>query len=122
MIERIELSGVHVTVDDATRKYALRKIGRLDRFVPRGNRKSLHATILLKEGKAKDKKACTCEVVLRVPGDTITTKDTTINMYAAIDIAEAKLKNQLKKYKDQHTTPGLHRRLLARLKHRPLGI
>jgi ribosome-associated translation inhibitor RaiA len=35
-------------------------------------------------------------------------------MYAAVDIVEAKLKQQLKKYKDLHMSGKLHRRLMAR--------
>jgi ribosome-associated translation inhibitor RaiA len=36
-------------------------------------------------------------------------------MYAAIDIVEAKLKQQLRKYKDLHHGGTMHRRLFARL-------
>jgi ribosome-associated translation inhibitor RaiA len=56
---------------------------------------------------------------MHVPGETLTVKETTINMYAAIDIVEAKLHSQLRKYKGMHASPRLHQRMLARLKHRP---
>ena len=36
-------------------------------------------------------------------------------MYAAVDIVEAKLKQQLQKYKDRHGNGKTHRRLFARL-------
>jgi ribosome-associated translation inhibitor RaiA len=55
-----------------------------------------------------------------LPQDTLTVKETKINIYAAIDIAETKLRHQLKKYKDIHTSPRLHQRLIAKLKHRPV--
>jgi ribosome-associated translation inhibitor RaiA len=37
-------------------------------------------------------------------------------MYAAIDIAEEKLKHSLRKYKEKHNTTRLHRKIMARFK------
>lgn len=122
MIKRLEITGVHMEVGDDLRKYVIRKIGRLDRFIPKGSRESVLADIKLKEGKAKDKNERTCEIILRLPHETLTLKETTINIYAAIDIAEAKLRNQLKKYKDLHASPRLHQKVIARLKHRPAAL
>ena len=115
MIAKFELAGVHMSLDANLEKYARQKIGQLDRYAPRHARPSLHAEVKLKEGKAKDKRECTCEVILHLPQTTLTTAETTINMYAAIDIVETKLKTQLRKYKDKHANPKLHRRLLKRL-------
>jgi ribosomal subunit interface protein len=119
MINRLEISGVHMDVGVDLKKYVTKKIGRLDRFIPRAGRESVHAIVKLKESKAKDKNERTCEVILRLPHETLTVKETTINIYAAVDIAETKLHHQLKKYKDIHTSPRLHQRVIARLKHRP---
>lgn len=116
MIKKIEISGVHAVVDTDIRKYVRKKIGKLDNYMPRHARESAHAEVLLKESKAKDKKQCTCEVILYLPKDTLTTKESTLNMYAAVDIVEAKLKNQIKKYKEKHNPVRLHRRVIARLK------
>lgn len=116
MIQKLEINGVHTEVDTKLRRYAEKKIGKLDRFMSRHSRQSAHAEIFLKEAKAKDKKQCTCEVVLRLPHETITTKEATLNMYAAIDIVETKLRNQLKKYKGTHDNPRLHQRVLAKLR------
>jgi putative sigma-54 modulation protein len=119
MIKRLEITGVHMEVGDDLRKYVTKKIGRLDRFIPKTSRESVHVDIKLKEGKAKDKNERTCEVILHLPHETLTLKETTINIYAAIDIVEAKLHSQLKKYKDLHTSPRFKQRLISRLKHRP---
>lgn len=115
MINKLEISGVHTAVDSNLEKYVNKKIGTLDRFVPRKSRESLHAVVRLKDGKAKDKNHCTCEIVLHLPHETIEAAASTINMYAAVDIVEGKLKHQLKKYKDLHVNPKLYRRLYARL-------
>lgn len=115
MIERLEVSGVHLKLDEDLEKYTRKKIGQLDRFAPRQSRESIHAEVKLKESKSKDKKNCTCEVILHLPHETITTSESTINMYAAVDIVETKLVQQLKKYKDTHGNPKFYRRLVARL-------
>ena len=116
MIGKLEISGVHTKVDDKLKKYVMTKIGKLDRYMNRHTRISAHAEVLLKEVKAKDKKECVCEVVLYLPKETITVSEATLNMFAAVDIVEAKLKNRIKKYKMTHGNPRLHQRVLARLR------
>jgi len=105
MIGRIDIAGVHTELDEDLVKYARKKIGKLDRFMSRHVKDSAHAAIKLKESKAKDKKKCTCEVIMMLPGEKFVVTETTMNMYAAIDIVEAKLKNRLKKYKEQKDSP-----------------
>ncbi len=114
MIEKLEISGIHTEVNDKLRKYVTNKIGKLDRFMNKHSSVSAHAEVILKEAKTKTKKDCICEVIIYMPKDTLTAKEATLNMYAAIDIVEAKLKNQLKKYKETHGNPRLHRRVIAK--------
>lgn len=109
MIQKLEINGVHLKVDEDLHKYVTKKIGKMDQYMPKRVRLSAHAEVKLKEAKAKDKKTCTCEVVIYLPKDTITTKESTMNMYAAVDIVEAKLKNQLRKYKDKYEGGRLRR-------------
>lgn len=118
MIKRIEINCVHTTADETLQKYLKKKIGRLDRYIPRHARDSAHADIKLKETKAKDKNGATCEVTLHLPHEVINVSETTVNMYAAIDILEMKLKNQIKKYKDLHSGGTLRRRLAQRFQRR----
>lgn len=115
MIQKLEINGVHADVNERLYKYVVKKIGKLDMYMPRHARGSAHAEVKLKESKSKDKNRCTCEVIMHLPQEVFTVKETTVNMYAAIDIVEAKLKNQLKKYKETHSIRA-HRRVLARLK------
>jgi putative sigma-54 modulation protein len=117
MIQKLEISGVHITVDEDLKKYVTRKIGKLDGYMVHHARTSAHAEVLLKKSKAKDKAQSSCEVVLHVPGEVLRAQETTLNMYAAVDIVEEKMKAQLKKYKNTHTNPKLHQRLIAKLKH-----
>lgn len=120
MIQKFEISGVHLSVDDDLRKYATRKIGHLDKYLSRASRPSAHAEVFLKVNKAKDKQEATCEVVLHLPQETITVHETTLNLYAAVDIVEAKLRQQLQKYKDLHHGGKMHRQLFARFSRRRL--
>jgi len=115
MIDKLDISGVHVKLDKKLEDYARKKIGLLDKFVSPKVKQSLHGEIKLKEGKAKDKRTSTCEVILHLPHSTLTIKESSTTMFAAIDLAEAKLKLQLKKYKDLHSRKRFHHRLLTRL-------
>jgi ribosomal subunit interface protein len=132
MISKLEINGVHIKIDDKLRTYITKKIGKLDRFIPRHARESAHAEVFIKEinvqGKPKGSKQSsrgrvgakeyTCEVVLRLPKETITLNESTMNAFAAVDIVEVKLKNQIKKYKETHNSIRLHRRVLSRLRRR----
>ena len=115
MIDKLEISGVHTKLDAKLEDYASKKIGQLDKFVSAKAKQSLHAEIKLKEVKAKDKRTSNCEVILHLPHSTLTTEESATTMFAAIDLAEAKLKLQLKKYKDLHSRKRLRHRLIARL-------
>lgn len=121
MITRIEKSGINLALDEEVKTYIDKKIGALDRYMPRHARKSVHAEVKLREdlaNKAGDK--YTCEVILHLPGGQVTAEESTLNLLAAIDIVEAKLKNQLKKYKESHIKHIRERRhnLLRRVRQR----
>jgi putative sigma-54 modulation protein len=110
MIEKLEITGIHLEVDEKLNKYVSAKIGKVDRYLTRHARQSVHGEVRLMEQHVKDKKNCTCEVVLHLPQETITVKESTLNIYAAVDIVEAKLKNQLIKYKQKHSQRSEMRR------------
>jgi len=116
MIAKMEINGVHYHVSDKLKKYVNKKIGQMDRYIPRQARESAHAEVKLKEAHLNHRQQYTCEVILHLPHDTIAIKETTINMYAAVDIVETKLKNLLKKYKEKHASRRLHQRVLAKLR------
>lgn len=109
MIEAITISGVKYELDATTKKYVIKKIGRLDRYLPKHARKSASAEVKLKQVNRDHGNKYEAEVLLNVPEKTLAAIDSTVNMLAAIDIVEAKLVNQLKKYKEI-STPHLTRR------------
>lgn len=116
MIQKLDITGVHMNVDKKLHDYVVKKIGKLDRYMPRHARKSVHAEVFLKEQMIKKKKECIAEVTIRMPKGSIIAKESTMNIYAAVDIVEAKLRNQIKKYKDAHSALRLHRRVMRRLR------
>ena len=117
MIHSISLTGVRLDIDEPTKKYVLKKIGRLDRFLPRHARKSVSAEVILKEVNREHGNKYEAEVILIVPDKQLTAKDSTMNMLAAVDIVEAKLASQLRKYKDKKMRHiGKTRAALSRFK------
>jgi len=119
MLQKFEVQGVHTEVDDSLRKYVNKKIGGLDRYLSKHNRQSAHGEVHLKESNAKNNAKRTCEVTLYLPHETIIVKESASNMYAAVDITEVKLKQQLQKYKDLHHSGKNQRHLFARLRRKP---
>jgi ribosomal subunit interface protein len=118
MFQKFEVQGIHATNDKKLYTYVTRKIGGLDRYMPRGARPSAHAEVHLKESKSKVEQHSHCEVTLYLPQQTIVAKESALNMFAAIDITEAKLKAQLKKYKELHGGGKLKRHLFNRFRKR----
>lgn len=116
MITAIDITGVKYELDESTKKYVTKKIGRLDRYLPKHARKSATASVKIKQVNRDNGNKYEAEVILSVPDKVLTAKDSTVNALAALDIVEAKLINQLRKYK-QTTMPHVGRRgVLARFK------
>ena len=122
MISHIDIAGINLELGGDIKKYIRRKVGRLDRYLPRHTHDSVHAQVKLRETNNKLGNKYECEVIVHVPGDQIQAKDATLNMFAAVDIVEQKLKNQLVKYKQARIAhikdqrPSLLRRLQQRLR------
>lgn len=117
MIANIEITGVGgYKADEPTKKYISKKIGALDKKLPRHARKSVRAEVKLAEVNRDKGNKYEVEVLLIVPDKTLTAKDSTMNILAATDIVEAKLATQLRKYKEDHIPHVGRRRLLDRFK------
>ncbi len=117
MIE-INISG-HGGFDlsDKIKAYANEKIGGLAKYLPKAAKNARAKVVLSLDKSGREDNQFVCEVIINAPGAVIQSKEATLNMYAAIDIVEAKLKAQILKYKHRHW-PGHDRtrRLLGRLR------
>lgn len=100
MITSIDITGIKYNVSDKLQKYVIEKVGNLDRYVPSHARKTIVADVKLRQVNRDHGNKYEAEIILKVPEKTIVAKDSTMNMHAAIDIVEAKLVAQLRKYKD----------------------
>lgn len=116
MLKKFEVTGVHMTIDDKLRKYISKKLGQLDKYIAKHDRASAHMLVRLKQSKQDGRIQYTCEVTLKLPKSNIVLTETTVNPYAAVDIVQTKLKNQIKKSKDIHQG-SVRRRLLRRFRH-----
>lgn len=115
MIKPIEIAVKgDLELTDDINKYVQTKIGKLDRYMNKHARKSVHADVRLAQERGKRKDKFTAEAVLHLPGETMTAKESTMNIYAALDIVEAKLKNQIRKYKEQHSDKQADRKGVLR--------
>src|ERR1700677_4652044 len=100
MIGKLEIINVHIALDENLQKHVNKKIGQLDRYVPRKSRESLHIEVRLKNDNVKSKNNCKCEAVMYLPHEVVDVSAVGETMYAAVDRVETKLKQQLKKYKE----------------------
>ncbi len=100
---QLEVKSVRFELDERVKKYINKKLGRLDKYVPRHAREGMHGKVILLEDNGKSKNRFTCEAIIPIPKVTLTAKESTVNMYAAIDIVEAKIKAQCLKYKEKTT-------------------
>ena len=116
MIHKVEITGVHTVPDDQIKDYLKSSIAKLERYIPRHARESAHVDAKLIESRAQGDKKCTAEVILYLPHEPLNAKESTSNMPEAIDLVEAKLVAQLKKYKETHINPQMLRRMAGKLR------
>lgn len=116
MITSIQITGIAYKPDEITKKYALKRIGHLDRYLPRHARSTVSAEIKISEVNHDHGNKYEVEVILNVPNRIITAKDSTSNVLAAIDIVEQKLKVQLRAYKQSSIGHIARRGVMSRFK------
>ncbi|HIT45510.1 MAG TPA: ribosome-associated translation inhibitor RaiA [Candidatus Aphodovivens excrementavium] len=93
----VTVAGRKITVTDALRQYAEDKIGNSMKVM---DINPLDAEVVLSvEKNPANPTPCTCEVTLRTKGHVIHVEEREEDMYAAIDVAAAKVVRQLRKYK-----------------------
>jgi len=95
----IQINGISYEVDDATRKYAIKRVSHLSHYFPRHTRKTASAEVRLKQVNHDHGNKYEVEIILNIPGKLLTAKDSTGNIIAAIDIVEAKIQAQLNEHK-----------------------
>ena len=87
MIENIDISGSNYDVEESLQKYVQKRIGKLVTQVNRdhGNKYEISATLDIPGGKV------------------LNAKDEASNVFAGVDILEAKLTGQIRRFKTEKT-------------------
>lgn len=100
MINKIEISGSNYKVEESIKKYAEKRIGKLDRYLPHGYKKDVVVKVVITEaGKNKSDKY-EISAAMEVPGGKVmAARDDCSNIFAGIDLIEAKLLGQIRRYK-----------------------
>ena len=106
----ITVTGRKMTVTDALRQYAEEKIGNSMKIM---DIDPLDAEIVLSVKKNPSiALPCKCEVTIRTKGNVVHVEESEQDMFAAIDVAAAKILRQLRKYKtrviDRKVRAGAH--------------
>ena len=95
MIEKIEISGSNYKIEESFQKYATKRIGKLDRYLPRDSKKDVVAKVVVTEINRPHSNKYEISVAMEiVGGKVIAAKDECSNVFAGIDILEAKLTGQ----------------------------
>ena len=98
----IQLVGRKYEIDKELKKYVKRKLGTLDKYLPRAHKAIGMSVDIFRDPSGKEDNRYKVTVKLEVPGQDIIAETATINPHSAIDIVEQKLKLQIKKYKEKH--------------------
>ena len=106
----ITVTGRKMNVTDALRQYAEEKIGNSMKIM---DIDPLDAEVVLSVKKNPSiALPCKCEVTIRTKGNVVHVEESEQDMYAAIDVAAAKILRQLRKYKtrviDRKVRAGAH--------------
>ncbi len=115
MVKKVQISNIHSEVTDKIKSYAEKKIGGLDKYIPKNARESAMVDIKFKKKNSKQN-SFECETVMSLPKTKITSHRGAESFMAAIDEVEENLKKQLKKYKETHNSPKRVRHIFAKIK------
>lgn len=98
---KIQLTGRKFEIEPEIKKYVERKLGGLDKYLPRGHINQGMSVEILKDPSGKEDNRYKVMAVLKVQGPDLVAETATINPHSAIDIVEQKLKIQIRKYKEK---------------------
>ena len=102
MISQIDITGKNkYEIDENTQKYTRKHIGKLDKSLPRHAKKTVSAKVVIEQINGANDNKYEVEAILTIPDKTLVAKDQSSNVLAAVDIVEAKLESQIRRYKTE---------------------
>ena len=100
MIEKIEITGNDYKVEEGLRKYIEKRMGKLDRSLPKGTKKDVVVKVAVSEiGKSKGDKYEISVAMELTGGKVLAARDECSNVFAGVDLVESKLTGQIRRYK-----------------------
>lgn len=100
MIEKIEINGNDYKVEEPFRKYVEKRIGKLDRYLPKQAKKDVVCKVVVEGiGRGKTEKYEISAAMELTGGKVIAARDSSSNVFAGVDLVEAKLLGQIRRYK-----------------------
>ncbi|MDQ5943278.1 MAG: putative sigma-54 modulation protein [Patescibacteria group bacterium] len=100
---QIQLTGRKYEIDKELKKYINRKLGKLDKYLPRQHKAKGMSVEIFRDPSGKEDNRYRVKAILEVAGPDLVAETATINPHSAIDIVEQKLRLQIKKYKDKNS-------------------
>jgi ribosomal subunit interface protein len=115
MISKVDISGSNYKIEENFKKYVQKKIGKLDRYLPRAHKKDVVAKVVVTEVNRDHGNKYEISAAMEIPGGkVIAAKDECSNVFAGVDIIEAKLTGQIRRFKIE-STPHLRRKKIKNL-------
>lgn len=112
----IEITGIRLEIDKKSHSYIQKKITKLVDYIPRRAREVAFVAIRIEQINQKDNNKYECEAVLTLPDKKLVAKDAAPNVLAAVDIVEAKLRGQIRRYKTERADSVRRGGIVARAK------
>lgn len=112
---KVDITGRNFEVEAKLQAYVQEKIGGLDKFIARNDQSVARATVVLEEdASGREDNRFVCDAVVSLPKQQLVAREGTVNMFAAVDIVEAKLTSQLGRYKAKHHEAVRRGKLLSK--------
>lgn len=90
-------------VNEELEAYMERKLGKLDKYFPRKHQPTGMSIELTRDERVEPDKRYHISVTITAPQHPMHAETATMNPHSAVDIIEAKLKEQIRKYKEKHS-------------------
>ena len=118
MIEKIDIIGNGYKVEEPFRKYIDKRIGKLDKYLPRRNKKDVVCKVVVSEiGKGKTNKYEISAAMEVTGGKVLAAREECSNVFTGADLLEEKLMGQIRRYKlesQSHRKKGSLKNLFRR--------
>lgn len=99
---KLNVTGNRYELDEKLLEYVEKKLGGLEKYLPRDVRQTAQGEVVLSyDPSGKEGNHYVCECIVKVPQAKLQAKEGTGNMFAAVDVVEAKLKVQAARYKQK---------------------